>query len=89
MVTLEPLCAETPDLFFPPGNDWGEGVNLRHQIAEAKAMCARCPLLDACLQWALTDPAINDRFAIIAGTLPEQRRRMRRNEARPTRARTA
>lgn len=86
---LEPACADEPELFFPPGNDWGEGANLRDQIDAARAICARCPLADACLKWALQLKDADDKFAIIAGTLPEQRARMRRNDARPTRARTA
>ncbi len=40
---------EDPELFFPVGNT---GPALR-QIAEAKAVCWRCPVVSVCLTWAL------------------------------------
>jgi WhiB family transcriptional regulator, redox-sensing transcriptional regulator len=44
-------CREVdPELFFPIGNT---GPALL-QIEEAKRVCRRCPVMDACLQWAVT-----------------------------------
>lgn len=44
-------CREQdPELFFPVGNS---GPALL-QLAEAKAVCRRCPVADECLSWALT-----------------------------------
>lgn len=40
---------EDPELFFPVGNS-GPAVL---QIAEAKAVCRRCPVASECLAWAL------------------------------------
>ena len=40
---------EDPELFFPIGNT---GPALL-QIEEAKQVCRRCDVRDACLQWAL------------------------------------
>ncbi|GHI24208.1 transcriptional regulator WhiB [Streptomyces hydrogenans] len=40
---------EDPDLFFPIGTT---GPALL-QIEEAKSVCRRCPVMEACLQWAL------------------------------------
>lgn len=40
---------EDPELFFPVGNS---GPALL-QIAEAKAVCQRCPVTSECLAWAL------------------------------------
>lgn len=40
---------EDPELFFPVGNS---GPALQ-QVAEAKAVCARCPVAAQCLSWAL------------------------------------
>ena len=40
---------EDPELFFPVGNS---GPALL-QIAEAKAVCQRCPVTSECLSWAL------------------------------------
>ncbi|MFB7453497.1 WhiB family transcriptional regulator [Streptomyces sp. NPDC056194] len=45
-----PACAgQDPDIFFPDG-DLGP---THPQITEAKQICARCPLLQSCLQDAL------------------------------------
>ena len=40
---------EDPELFFPVGNS---GPALL-QIAEAKTVCRRCPVVSDCLAWAL------------------------------------
>ncbi|MGY0021766.1 WhiB family transcriptional regulator [Streptomyces sp. cg35] len=40
---------EDPELFFPVG---GSGPALQ-DVREAKAVCRRCPVADACLDWAL------------------------------------
>ncbi len=40
---------EDPDLFFPVGSS---GPALL-QIEEAKSVCRRCPVQEACLRWAL------------------------------------
>lgn len=39
------------ELFFPRG-DTGPWLI---QIAEAKAVCRRCPVVDSCLQWAISN----------------------------------
>jgi WhiB family redox-sensing transcriptional regulator len=41
--------AEDPELFFPVGST---GPAIR-QAAKAKAVCARCPVRAACLEWAI------------------------------------
>ena len=40
---------EDPGLFFPI---WKPGVDL-DQIAEAKAVCHRCEVIEPCLKWAI------------------------------------
>ena len=40
---------EEPELFFPIGNSGPVLV----QIEEAKAVCNRCPVIDACLRFAM------------------------------------
>lgn len=54
--TTPALCAESPnpDNWFPPSG--GEGVLIGKQ---AKAVCQRCPSLDACRSYALTDPSLS------------------------------
>ncbi len=45
------LCRdEDPELFFPIGTT-GPAVT---QIEQAKAVCHRCPVVQSCLEWALT-----------------------------------
>jgi WhiB family redox-sensing transcriptional regulator len=38
-----------PELFFPTSR----GADLRAEVREAKAVCARCPVRAACAAWAL------------------------------------
>lgn len=43
-------CREVdPELFFPTGNNGAAEL----QIQEAKAVCRRCRVMEACGQWAL------------------------------------
>jgi WhiB family redox-sensing transcriptional regulator len=62
---------EDPDIFFPVGN---AGPALT-QTAEAKAVCARCPVMDACLDWALSRP---ERSGVWGGMSGEERDAIRR-----------
>lgn len=60
------LCAETdPDAFFP--DKGGSSV-------EAKRVCARCPVQQECLEYALTH---DERFGVWGGASERERRRMR------------
>ncbi|WP_327714185.1 WhiB family transcriptional regulator [Streptomyces sp. NBC_00490] len=64
-----------PDLFFPIGT---AGLTLV-QIDEAKAVCARCPVRERCLQWALDAGQVE---GIWGGTTESERRATRRRSAR-------
>lgn len=57
-----------PSLFFAPEED-GEDA------AEAKRICAECPVRDECLQWALDG---DEHFGVWGGTTPRERRRLQR-----------
>jgi WhiB family redox-sensing transcriptional regulator len=59
------------DLFFPAG---AGGVSL-NDIQAAKAVCQRCQVQDACLQFALET---NQQDGIWGGTTEAERRRVRR-----------
>jgi len=73
---------EDPELFFPIGNT---GPALL-QIEEAKAVCLRCDVREACLQWALD----SGQDAGVWGAMSEyERRALRRRNARAARARSA
>ena len=66
---------EDPELFFPIGNT---GPALL-QIEEAKAVCRRCPVMEACLQWAL-ESGQDD--GVWGGLSENERRAMKRRAAR-------
>jgi WhiB family redox-sensing transcriptional regulator len=71
---------EDPERFFPVGNS---GPALL-QIAEAKTVCQRCPVVSDCLAWALD----SGQDAGVWGNLSEdERRALKRRNAR-TRARS-
>jgi WhiB family redox-sensing transcriptional regulator len=71
---------EDPELFFPIGNT---GPALL-QIEEAKAVCMRCDVRDACLQWALDT---GQDAGVWGGLSEDERRALRRRNARAARAR--
>ncbi|WP_053851826.1 WhiB family transcriptional regulator [Streptomyces sp. NRRL B-24085] len=64
-----------PDLFFPIGT---AGLTLV-QVDEAKAVCARCPVRERCLQWALAAGQVE---GIWGGTTESERRATRRRSVR-------
>jgi len=64
---------EDPELFFPVVE---EGPLCEDQIAAAKAVCGRCPVRDACLEWSTTHIHVG-----IAGGLTAEERRAARAES--------
>ena len=73
-------CRDTdPDLFFPVGTT-GPAID---QIESAKAVCRQCPVMDACLEFAL---ASNQESGVWGGTSEEERREIRRARSRRRRA---
>jgi WhiB family transcriptional regulator, redox-sensing transcriptional regulator len=69
---LSALCAETdPEAFFPE-----RGGSSR----AAKAVCARCPVRAACLEFAIAN---DERFGVWGGTSEIERRQLRRRRRRP------
>jgi WhiB family redox-sensing transcriptional regulator len=70
MAQTPPPCTDAdPDIFFG-GPD--VAVSARNTKA-AKAVCRTCPLIFACLQFALET---NDQFAIMGGKTPSERARV-------------
>lgn len=61
----EALCAQTdPDLFVIDKGD---------SSAQARKVCAECPVADFCLQWALDN---NEQYGIYGGMSRKQRLRL-------------
>ena len=66
------VCTDAdPELFFPVGTT---GPALQEERA-AKEICARCPVISECLEWAL---ATGQAFGVWGGTCEEERSSMRR-----------
>jgi WhiB family transcriptional regulator, redox-sensing transcriptional regulator len=72
---------EDPELFFPIG--YAEPA--RQQIEEAKQVCRRCEVIDACLRWALE----TGQDAGVWGGLSENERRSVIRRASRSKTRTA
>ena len=68
---------EDPELFFPLGT---AGPSLL-QVEAAKQVCRRCPVVDACLDWALR----TGQSAGVWGGLSETERRTLRQPPRSLR----
>ncbi len=66
---------EDPELFFPIGTT-GRALE---QIEEAKAVCAQCPVIQECLEWALDT---NQDAGVWGGMSEEGRRTLRRKWGR-------
>jgi hypothetical protein len=64
-----------PDLFFPPVE---VGPLCAEQIAQAKAVCARCPVRPECLRWALDGLP----HGIAGGLTSEERGELRARDRR-------
>jgi WhiB family redox-sensing transcriptional regulator len=71
---------EDPELFFPVGNS-GPAIL---QVAEAKIVCRRCPVMSRCLNWALES---GQDAGVWGGMSEDERRALKRRNAR-TRARS-
>lgn len=67
---------EDPELFFPIGDS---SRAAREQIEEAKAVCRRCDVMDACLKWALAN---DQEFGVWGGHSEDERRALKRRNAR-------
>lgn len=59
-----------PNVFFPPDEDDAE---------EAKAICALCPVREACLEYALV---AREKLGVWGGTTARERRRILRRRRR-------
>ena len=73
-------CAdEDPELFFAP--DGARGVAKEAREEDAKAICARCPLVRPCLAHALT----NAEWGVWGGTSEDEREALQHRHGLPRR----
>lgn len=69
--TRDALCAEIGvDAFFAEGQ--GDQI-----VRRAKAACGGCPVINDCLEWALTFEPEQDQYGVFGGTVPRERRAIR------------
>jgi WhiB family redox-sensing transcriptional regulator len=59
-----------PDIFYPVSEEEAE---------EARAICRACPVLESCLEWALTN---RERDGVWGGATERERRRIIRQRRR-------
>lgn len=70
------LCrAEDPDLFFPTG----ASPQAVEQTVQAKQVCARCPVIEECLRWAM---GTHQDIGVLGGLSENERRNLHRRKAR-------
>lgn len=67
---------EDPELFYPMGT----GTAAAQQTMGAKAVCARCPVMAECLQWALST---GEDHGIWGGMSEYERRALRAQSTMP------
>ena len=73
------LCRdEDPELFFPIGTSGPAAV----QVQEAKVVCQRCHVTEACLEWALDS---GQDSGVWGGTSEDERRALIRRRTLPVR----
>jgi len=78
VVGKQAACATVdPELFFPLYTVGGDG---EFREAQAKAVCARCPIRSGCLEFALHT---GDKWAIMGGMTPAERESIRRRNRPP------
>lgn len=71
-------CQRTDQqVFFGPGGPEGQKARHRRE-AEAKAVCARCPILAGCAAWALGDEDAWEQHGIWGGMTAAERERERK-----------
>ena len=62
-------CQQVPHIFFQEENQKNAAV-IREENYAAKAICARCPIKDECLTYALES---GEAYGIWGGLLPSER----------------
>lgn len=74
-ITDRALCGDLdPEWFYPESYLTRE---CREQIAVAKNICTRCPVVVECLRWAVET---DQRHGIWGATTPDERQRLRRRK---------
>lgn len=78
--TQTPACRGLDtNLFFPTLTT--TGLKAHQQVAQARAVCAACPLLNPCRDWAITQPA-KHLDGIWGGTTAHERKLLQAKQGR-------
>ncbi len=76
-------CREFDNVLFF-GEDFGESeLERQAREAHAKAVCQRCPVIEACLEFAMDT---NQKYGIWGGLTDKERASLKRRRARARRA---
>jgi WhiB family transcriptional regulator, redox-sensing transcriptional regulator len=76
------LCRQVgSSLFFAEEKGETGAGRMAKSVCNGDGTTDPCPVRDACISWALE---INDQFAILGGTSPRQRQRLRIQQKRDT-----
>lgn len=67
-------CVDSWDIFYGGPDESGHPNLVRYREGIAKGMCARCPLIDECLEWGL----YRERYGVWGGTTEDERAALRR-----------
>lgn len=57
------------DIFYPPRDIFSV-----EELRTLKRICVECPVMDACLEWAIA----HERYGVWGGTVPVERERIRK-----------
>lgn len=64
-ITDAACISENPELFFP------EGKNKKEDTYKAKQICATCPIISECLQYAIDNKVV---AGVFGGTTEDERK---------------
>lgn len=81
--TLDAACTDVgPAIFFPDEQGGDSGKGSRYAV-EAKQICAGCPVVDECLEWAIAYESgeiaaanFTASFGVYGGRTPRERRKI-------------
>lgn len=69
-------CEQLPEFFFPQRDSMNQ---IHLEIRVAKDVCARCPIVAECLEYAIVG---EEAYGIWGGTTPEERRSLKATSKR-------
>jgi WhiB family redox-sensing transcriptional regulator len=69
-------CKKVGDIFVIPTTYKLSGPQLRRKMAPALEICANCPVIEQCYEWAMSEPD-PAQYHVAGGHTPIERRQIR------------